>query len=258
MKQFYLANFLILIGLTTVIAPICEAIPTSIVVRVKSKDAKFIGSSMGGALVKIRNQDTGEILATGYTEGTTGNTKTIMTAPNTRGKTISDDASAKFTTTLDIEQPIIAEISAYGPMVQRQSANRVSLTQWIIPGKHITAGDALVLEMPGLVVNISSPPANIKFGGTPQIVNIKANITMMCGCPIKPNGIWNANKFDISAILEKDGKKFENIKLLYAGETSQFSTRYTVLEAGIYDVWVYAFDESNGNTGLDQTTFVIE
>ena len=213
---------------------------------------------MGGALIIIRNQDTDEILASGTTKGTTGNTKTIMNDLITRGKTISNDASAKFITTVNIEEPILVEISAFGPMAQRQSANKVSITQWIIPGKHIIDGDALVLEMPGFIVDISSPPAHVKFGGVPQIVNIRANVTMMCGCPIKPNGIWDANKFDISAILKKDGTKLEEIKLLYAGETSQFSTSYTALEPGTYEVFVYAFDVSNGNTGLDRTTFVIK
>ena len=209
-------------------------------------------------MVIIRDHDTDEILAKGYTEGATGNTKIIMNTPITRGKSISDDTSAKFTATLDIEEPTFIEISAYGPMAQRQSANRVSLTQWIFPGKDISAGDALVLEMPGFVVDILSPPAHLKFGGAPQVVNLRANITMMCGCPIKPNGIWDANKFDITAILQRDGEKLEEVKVIYAGEVSQFSANFTILESGTYDIFVYAFDESNGNTGLDRTTFVIK
>ena len=246
--------FIIFFGL----GPFSEAVPTTIVVRVKSKDAKFIGSSMGGVLVKIKNNDTNETLAVGYTEGTTGDTKRIMNAPITRGKTISDDKTAKFTTTLEIEEPVFVEISAYGPMAQRQSANRASITQWIIPGKHIVAGDAMVLEIPGFVVDILSPPAHLKFGGSPQNVNIKVNVTMMCGCPIKPNGIWDSNGFEITAILKKEGEKLKEIKLNYAGDSSQFSSSYTALEPGIYDVLVYAFDENNGNTGLDRTTFVIK
>ena len=258
-KTFRLPILLLLFGLLFCsTCPTCEAIPTTIVVRVKSKDAKFIGSSMGGALVKIKNKDTGEILAIGYTEGTTGNTKTIMSGPISRGQTISDDASAKFTTTLNIEKPTFVEVSAYGPVAQRQSANSVSLTQWIVPGRHIMMGDALVLEIPGFVVDVLSPPTHLKLNGAPQVVPIRANVTMMCGCPIKPNGIWDANKFDITAILQKDGEKLEEIKLTYSGETSQFSASYTALDSGTYTVLVYAFDESNGNTGLDRTTFLIQ
>lgn len=50
-----------------------QAQPTKITVRAKAKDAKFIGTSVGGALILIRNADTGELLASGRTEGSTGN-----------------------------------------------------------------------------------------------------------------------------------------------------------------------------------------
>ena len=53
---------------------------TGITVRVRSKDAKFVGSSMGGALVTIRNADTGELLTKGVTVGTTGDTERLMSA----------------------------------------------------------------------------------------------------------------------------------------------------------------------------------
>ena len=46
-----------------------DKIPTKIIVRVISKDAKVIGSGVGGALVRIRNLETGEILAAGKTGG---------------------------------------------------------------------------------------------------------------------------------------------------------------------------------------------
>lgn len=234
------------------------AIPTTITVRVKSKDAKFIGSTMGGAFVTLKNVDTGEVLSSGSTEGTTGDTKRIMNKPFRRGDVFSDKKSAKFTATIDIEIPTLIEVSAIGPMAQRQSSNTASITQWVVPGKNITGGDGLMLELPGFVVDILSPPAHIKFGGPPQLIKIKANVTMMCGCPTKPNGIWDSSNYTIEAIVRKDGSNFAAIRLDYAGEISQFSGNYTALEPGIYDVVVYAFDEHNGNTGLDRTTFIIQ
>lgn len=62
-----------------------QALETRVDVRVRTKDAKFLGTSMGGALITIRNTDTGELLATGVTAGTTGNTATIMVNPHVRG-----------------------------------------------------------------------------------------------------------------------------------------------------------------------------
>ncbi|OAG27278.1 hypothetical protein [Thermodesulfatator autotrophicus] len=174
MKKFLLVWLLLLIAV-----PLVHAEPTRIVVRVKTKDAKFLGSSMGGALVTIKNVLTGEILAQGKTVGSTGNTKLIMKTPHQRGVPISDDKAAKFVAEIDIDEPTLIEVSAYGPLAQRQAANKVSATQWVVPGKHIDQGDAFMLELPGLVVDVLDPPAHIKLKGTPQQIALKANVTMM-------------------------------------------------------------------------------
>jgi len=54
--------------------------PTAVDVRVISKGAKFVGTSMGGCEVVIRDAETGEILARGKTAGSTGDTDRIMRA----------------------------------------------------------------------------------------------------------------------------------------------------------------------------------
>jgi len=156
-----------------------QAVPTDITVMVKTKDAKFMGTSMSGALITIRNAQTGEMLAKGVTTGGTGNTEVIMKSPHVRGSALSDEKSAKFKATIDIDEPTLVEVTAYGPLAQLQSANRASTTQWVIPGKDITGGDAWMMEIPGFVVDILAPPTHIKLKGAPRDVLIKANITMM-------------------------------------------------------------------------------
>ena len=42
-----------------------EKIPTKVIVRVVSKDAKVIGSGVGGSSIRIVNIETGETLAQG-------------------------------------------------------------------------------------------------------------------------------------------------------------------------------------------------
>ncbi len=170
--------FIIFLGILLMVGQ-AIAVPTQIIVRVKTKDAKFLGSSMGGALVTIRDADTGEILAKGKTTGSTGNTDLIMKRPKTRGLIISDEKSAKFIATIDIDEPRQIEVTAFGPLAQRQAAGKVSSMQWIVPGKHITAGDAWILELPGFVVDIIHPPTHTKYKGAPQTVKVVANITMM-------------------------------------------------------------------------------
>lgn len=59
---------------------ISEATQTKITVRAKAKDAKFIGSTMAGALVVIKDSDTGEVLAKGFTTGGTGNIEVLETS----------------------------------------------------------------------------------------------------------------------------------------------------------------------------------
>ncbi len=242
------------------IAGTAFAVPTDITVRVKSKDAKFVGSSMGGTLVTIENVDTGELLAKGVTTGTTGNTNTIMNAPIKRGVPISDEKSAKYTATIDISEPTLVEIRVYGPLGQRQAANTVSVTQWVVPGKHITGGDAMLLELPGMVVDVLAPPAHMMLSAkdAPKQMEIQANVVMMCGCPIAPGGLWDADKFEVKALIKKDGKLIAEAPMQYAGNTSQFSGSFEITGAGAYEITVYAYDPANGNTGVDKTTLLIQ
>jgi hypothetical protein len=233
------------------------AVQTQITVRVKSKDAKFVGTSMGGALITIRNVHTGELLAKGHTSGGTGNTARIMKTPVSRGVPLSDESAAAFATSIDIDEPTLIEVSAYGPSAGLQSANRVSATQWVIPGKHITGGDGWIMELPGFVVNIEAPSSHTMLAGAPKSVTIRANITMMCGCPITPGGIWDANKIEVAALLSRNGQRAGVLPLQYAGTPNQFTGTWTVQEAGAYEASVYAYDAANGNTGIDNVTFIV-
>jgi hypothetical protein len=229
--------------------------PTPITVRVLSKDAKFVGTSMGGVQVTLRDAHTGEILATGLTQGGTGDTKRLMHGNAGRRAQLSDPSAAKFEATLDLDAPRLIEVEAYGPMAQPQAAHRVLSSQWVIPGKGVTGGDGWVLELPGFAVDVLAPPAHVKLSGADK-VDLKANVVMMCGCPIEPGGLWDANKLEVQAVVSRDGKKVASIPLRYAGETSQFVGTVPVDAPGTYDVLVYAYDAGNGNTGADRTTFI--
>jgi hypothetical protein len=81
---------------------------------------------------------------------------------------------------------------------------------------------------------------------------------MMCGCPIEPKSMWDADKFEVQAIVSLGGKPVTRLAMTYAGETSQFAASVPVDAPGTYDVLVYAYDPANGNTGADRTTFIID
>lgn len=256
MKKFHSLSVLLFFVLLFM-ASSAFAVPTRITVRVRSKGAKFIGTSMGGVLVTIRNADTGELLAKGITAGSTGDTRKIMMQPRTSSSVISDSRSAKFTATIDIDDPVRIKVTATGPLAQRQAANTVSLTQWVVPGKNITAGDALLMEIPGFVVDVLAPPSHSFFKNSPIEVPIRANITMMCGCPVKPKGLWDANAYEVGALIKRNGVAYGKQRLQYVGKVSQFQTKLKITKPGVYEVTVYAYDQANGNTGLDSTTFMV-
>jgi len=235
-----------------------DPVPTQLVVRVLAKDAKFVGSSMGGARVIVRDADSGEILAEGVTMGSTGNTARIMKEDWKRGGELSVEGSAKFATTLMLDRPRHLEISACGPQAQLQSANRVSVTQWVVPGKHLDQGDAILLVMPGFAVDILAPAVHARVGAAPRSVRIEANVVMMCGCPIEPGGLWDADRFEVVAVLNQEGRTVAELPLEYAGITSRFAAEFGAEAAGAYEVMVYAYDPSNGNTGIDRTSFIVQ
>lgn len=230
---------------------------TPVTVRVISQGAKFIGSSMGGVHVTLEDARTGEVLASGVTRGDTGDTKTIMKTPHPRRTPLSTEGAARFDATIDLDAPTYVRATVRGPLVQEQAANTVSATRWVLPGRGITGGDGWLFEMPGMVVDVLSPPAHVKLSGLPQTVEVAANVMMMCGCPIAPESPWPVDDFEIEAHVLRDGQPYREIMLDYAGTDSQFATDLTVEEPGLYTVTVTAHDKANGNAGVDYTTFIV-
>jgi len=238
-------------------SPPVAAEPTHIVVRVLSRDAKFVGSSMGGMQITLRDALSGEMLASGVTTGSTGDTELIMHESGGRRANLVDENAAAWRTTLDLDTPRLLEVAAVGPLAQMQSAQRVSASQWVIPGRHLDGGNGWVLELPGMVVDILEPPAHIKLTGAVTEVALSANVTLMCGCPIEPGGLWDANTYDVRALVTRDGERLADYPLTYAGQISRFGANLPIDLPGLYAVTVYAYDRTNGNTGLDSTTFFV-
>ncbi|MBZ9631303.1 hypothetical protein LB465_10980 [Salegentibacter sp. LM13S] len=227
---------------------------TSVMVRALAKDAKFIGSSIGGAKIIIRNAETGEILDQGVTSGSTGNTKLILQTPKARYDKLTDENTAGFEAKLNIEEPTFIGVEAHAPINKKQ-AKVISSTQlWVIPGKDIT-GDGVVLEVPGFVVDILSPQTHERIKASEE-VSLKANIVMMCGCPVTEDGIWDANQYEVKAIISSEEKESREITLKPTEKPSTFAAE-TNLEKGYYAITIYAFDPVTGNTGVDKTNIII-
>ncbi len=225
--------------------------PTEVVIRVLAKDAKFIGTETGGADVTLRDVESGKILAHGLTTGATGNTPKIMTDPHPRGGTLSDETSAKFSATLDLDRPRLISATVKGPMNAKEDAVTTSSMQWVVPGKPVTGDDAWVVEIRGFVIDLTTAvPKTVKLAGGSQKIPLHAKITMQCGCPITPGGLWDADKLEIGVIVHKGTKAYPTTRLAYAGKPSTFDGELEISEPGSYTVDIYAYAPWDGNTGV--------
>lgn len=257
-KKIYSVFIFLIVSLQIFFISAVYAETTEVSVRVLSKGAKFIGTSLNGAEVTIKDHFTGEVLAQGVTEGGTGSTKIIMQQAHTRNAPLSDENSAVFTAKLVLEEPRKLEFIAKGPMNNLNIANTASVTQWVVPGKHLNGGDGVVLEIPGFALTWLHHPDGKKYNSVhTTVVPLKIEVTMMCGCPITPGGLWDANNYEFAVIIKHDGKKINTQTLEYAGKASEFQTNIMVEKPGHYEITVYAYDPNNGNTGVLSSSFSV-
>lgn len=234
-----------------------QAQETKVTVRAKAKDAKFIGSSLGGALIMIKDANTGELLAKGITTGSTGNTTLIMKEPHVRNKGISDDATAKFDATLKIDEPTFVTIEALAPANAINARVHAQTQLWILPGKDMV-GEGIILEIPGFVIDVISPQRHAKLSLADQkAIEIKVNIVMMCGCPITKGGTWDSDQILVEAIVKIDGEKVKTLALDITETPSTFLSKLTLEKSGNYEIIITAFNATSGNTGVGKMNFIV-
>ena len=155
-----------------------EKVPTKIIVRVVAKDSKVIGSGVGGAFVRIKNLETGEILAQGKQEGGTGDTERIMVRPRRRGEPIyGTSGAASFQAEIELDRPTQVEIHSEAPLAYPHAIQKGLKTVTLIPGKDIL-GEGVIIELDGLIVNILNPsPKEVLKKG--EELTIKAEVRML-------------------------------------------------------------------------------
>ncbi|WP_434130216.1 hypothetical protein [Methylocaldum sp. GT1BB] len=243
--------------LKTLVAPIflllslCNAVlaeETRIMLRVKGVDSKFVGSGVGGVRAVVEDAETGEILNQGWITGGTGDTKRLMETPHQRGQPLADDNTAGYLARLDLAEPRLLRFKIFGPYGQRQSLQEASVTSWVVPGKHII-GDGIVIHLPGFIVRggISAPEKGQ--------AKLEAEVTMMCGCPISKGGLWDADKYEVKALLKRDGNAVGEYPLAFTGEVNHFAAQVPARDKGDYEAVIYAYDPGTGNTGVDRVVF---
>jgi hypothetical protein len=220
---------------------------TRVMVHAVAHDAKVLGDHVGGARITVRDVETGRVLAEGIQKGGTGDTDRIMRQPRQRFATVYDTpGTAGFLAEIPLEEPRLVEISAQGPLDTPQSLARASETLLLIPGQDVL-GDGVVLELHGFRIQLLAPEPDGLRAGVPAEVRIR--ITMQCGCPIEPGGLWDGDKISIRARLVRDGAVEAEIPLTYAGETSLFEGTLTPPRAGAARLEVLASQPGTANFG---------
>lgn len=248
---------------------------TPVTVRVQALGGKFLAADSAGTEVTITNHITGEVLASGYTNSSTGNSGKTIT-PLTKETydwgasnsviitpfetwlyffwVISDDSTVHFSTELSLSEPTLVEIKARVPLPPEQKDQYASVTQWLIPGRSYNnklapKGFNFILQVPGLWVRPS-----YKVNG--DKVAVDAKVTMMCGCTIKqsvPNWPWPDFNFTIQAELFSPEFTTEKVLLAYS-DVSEFSGLITGVPAGEYELRVYASQIMSSNTAVATMT----
>jgi hypothetical protein len=224
--------------------------PTQIMIRAKAVDAKFIGSSVGGIKAVVEDAETNEILDQGWINGNTGSTDILIKTPLKRGVLQSDDKTAGFLANIDINTPRLLRIKLIGPYGYRQSLQEATVTSWAIPGKDIL-GDGIIINMPGFIVDSWT---QVLEGGR---VDIYTKASMLCGCPIKPDGHWDPSDYQVSAIIMQNDKKLDEIALRFTGPVGLFSAQTNIKKPGHYKAIVYVIDQKTGNVGVDRAMFEV-
>jgi hypothetical protein len=229
---------------------------TQVDVRVLARGAKFIGGYSDSARVVLTDADSGEVLAQGLTQGTTGDTQRIMQGGVDGDKRLSTPDSAVFHARLNLDRPRRVTASVTGPLSQPQAATTVTSTQWVLPGKDVTQGDGWLLELPGLVVDLVSPAA-FQPGKRDTQVGVEVAVTMMCGCALSVDGPWKAGDTDVELRVTANGKPLPAQRLTFDAGSGRFTGSYYPREAGIHEFEVRAWDAPNGNAGVARTTVFV-
>lgn len=233
-------------GLVALLATPALAEPTQVTVRAISRDAKYIGDSMGGVRITLSDAKSGRELARGVIGGTTGDTQKIIVAPRQRHAPISTPEAAAFRATLDLDRPTLVKAEAVGPLGKPEAQVTVTSMMWLLPGQTL-GGDGWTLEFPGLVVE----PAWTAQNGQ---IEISAKVTLMCGCPIEPGGHWDADKYQVRASLMEGERTVETADLAYAGKPSSFSGRLNAPSGRGYRLLITAINPETGNVGVVERT----
>ncbi len=151
---------------------------TTLVIRAVSRDAKIIGSGVGGARITVRDADSGKLLVEGLQTGGTGDTGSIVREPHPRDGVVYDtEGAASFLATVLLDTPTRVTIEAVGPLDHPQAAASASKTMMVLPGESVR-GEGILLEIHGFIIEIlDAEPRGGETTGEQLYVRVRLRMT---------------------------------------------------------------------------------
>ena len=170
-----------------------------------------------------------------------------MSTPRERGSLVfNTEGSAKFMAELDIGKPTLVEILAEGPLGTPHAIQRASKTILVLPGRHFE-GEGIEIALHGFTVVLSQAEYQSATGSP---FAFETNVTMLCGCPTEPGGMWDSDRWEMTAVVLQAGESVATTALEYAGTTSNYTALFPDLPAGEYELQVWVADPERVNTGM--------
>lgn len=226
--------------------------PTRVMVRVTANDAKIIGSGVGGARITIRDAESGEILAEGVQEGSTGDTELIMGSRERGGSVYATEGAAGFLAEISLTRPTRVLITGEGPLDSPQAMQATARSLLLVPGRHVE-GEGVILELLGFTVELLSPEGGEELDmGRP--VQVRGKITMLCGCPTEPGGIWDSSEYEVLVQAVRGGEVIGEWPMEFAGRTSHYTGSISFDQPGEVELRLLAIDSDKANFGMATTT----
>lgn len=234
--------------------------PTTVLVRVVANGSMVLGKDVGGARVTITDVATKQILATGIQQGEAGDQNQIMRTPRLMEEPrYSSRLAASFTTTLDLLQPTLVEVTAEGPLAYPASSQRASTTVWLVPGQD-TTNDGIVLHLYGYIVQIEHPYSGEPLFAKDDVI-LRASVRTLSGALVRPHGDWDSRKIHIYGELMIGERVLERLQLFYNNDRARFEAPFFVpLPNNAPDgitIRVVAADPSNGNAGVGTAKYPV-
>lgn len=224
---------------------------TGLKVLVRADDAKFIGSGVGNLNIIVRNATTGELLAEGAITGPTGDTRALMQEPQIRGRSATQGDPANFQAELELARPTRVEVSVSGPLAVEQSIQSTAVTLWMIPGLD-RVEQPLILHLPGLITQL------LGYSRDADQLDLRASVTMICGCPITEDGLWPASGFQATAQLYRNDDLVAEAPLAFTGTDNEFAGKLDLPGPGDFQMVIHAHQVSTGNAGVYEHPLRVE